>query len=1357
MKQLCKRILSSLLCLAMLLTLLPVGILAADASMIIHVSPSAADVQIGDVVEYTVTVQGSNIGAMQFDLVIPEGMTYVPNSASVPAGLSIAIGWLEADWTEATMRWTGFNDHSTDIAANTVILTFCCTVDDYGTYLVELRELLPYDKDYALMDASLTVDPVSAHDLADYVDNNDATCTQDGTKTGTCTQCGKTLSVPAPGSALGHALSQYISDGNATCIQDGTKTAACDRCGFTDTVTDEGSALGHGYTALKTEPTCTEGGYTTYTCTRCGDSYVADQVDATGHRYYKGVCTVCGLRNDSVFLDVKIVAEQFGCEEVRYTVYGHGAGITGMQFVPMIPEGMTYVANSAVIPAGLSNDLGWGSIDWNERYQRWSGYTDLPSDIPEGTALLTFVCRIDVPGTYEIGMDELLPFDEDYAEFGASLTVDAVSGHELGEFVYNNDETCTQDGTESAICSKCSDTVTRTVANTALGHAYGDYASNNDTTCTEDGTKTATCDRCGATDTVTDEGSALGHAFTQYFPDGNATCTGDGTKTATCDRCDATDTVADEGSALGHAYVAEKTEPTCTEHGFTTYTCTLCGATEKVIDEGSALGHAYAEEKTEPTCTEDGFTTYTCTLCGATDIVIDEGSALGHAYTAVKTEPTCTEQGFTTYTCTACGDSYVDDYVDAAGHLYEEGSCTVCGQPEDTTYMDVKIVAEQSGCEEVRYTVYGHASGITAVKFALKIPEGMTYVPNSAEIPADLQENLGWDNVNWNEHYLRWAGYTELPSEIAEDTVLLTFVCQIEAPGTYEIGLKTLTPYDENLEEFEASLTVDTVSGHEMGEFIYNNDATCTQDGTETAACTKCRYAVTQTTENSALGHVFDEYVSNHDATCTEDGTATATCGRCGETDTVADEGSAYGHSYEAVVTEATCETGGYTTYTCTVCGDEYVDDRVEALGHSYSGAVEEEPTVEKAGVLAVTCSGCGDVIREVLPTLTEQDYVFGIQSLPTCTADGALSYTWNNTAYGTYSFYVILPSRGHSFKDGACTICGTPDPDVAPTVVIPTLTLKAPSLEFKDTVRVNAFFTAENTDDVVEMGMITYSSKVDVWNVETAEHVIPGTTYDANTGRYMAVSQGIHAKYLCDTVYLAIYAKLSDGTYVYSKLAPYSPVQYAASQLKNSTDMKLKQLVVAMLNYGAEAQLYFGYNTGNLANASLTDEQKVLPEAYRSDMVGTVPGASAEKQGEFANNGGFSKRYPAISFEGALGINYFFTPNYVPVDGVTLYYWNEADFGAAEVLTAENATGSLKMEGTGEYRGDIQNISAKELSEAVYVAAVYSDGTTTWTSGVLGYSIGSYCSSQSAKGTTVASLAEATAVYGYHAKQYFS
>ena len=52
-----------------------------------------------------------------------------------------------------------------------------------------------------------------------------------------------------------------------------------------------------------------------------------------------------------------------------------------------------------------------------------------------------------------------------------------------------------------------------------------------------------------------------------------------------------------------------------------------------------------------------------------------------HSYTTVVTAPTCTEQGYTTYTC-ACGDSYVDTYVDAAGHSFGEWYETVAATTE---------------------------------------------------------------------------------------------------------------------------------------------------------------------------------------------------------------------------------------------------------------------------------------------------------------------------------------------------------------------------------------------------------------------------------------------------------------------------------------------------------------------------------------------------------------------------------------------------------------------------------------------------------------------------------------------------
>ena len=494
------------------------------------------------------------------------------------------------------------------------------------------------------------------------------------------------------------------------------------------------------------------------------------------------------------------------------------------------------------------------------------------------------------------------------------------------------------------------------------------------------------------------------------------------------------------------------------------------------------------------------------------------------------------------------------------------------------------------------------------------------------------------------------------------------------------------------------------------------------------------------------VGHHWKEEVT--EATCTAAGIIIRTCNICGKGQYK--NLPATGHRTESAVTSPTCSIPGYTTHTCTVCGYSYSDNQVPPKGHTDELISSVAPSCTIAGTGQYRCSVCGyRYTKEIPPTGHSYDKIV---TEPACTKAG---YTIYVCACGDTYVGSSTAALGHQYENGSCIRCGVTNANVT----IPTLTLKSPSLEFKDMIRINAFYTAENIQDVVEMGMITYSTKPSTISVDTAEYVIPGAAYVESSGRYYSSSQGIHAKYLGDTVYLAIYAKLSDGSYTYSKLAPYSAVNYATSQLKSSSDVKLKQLVVAMLNYGAEAQRYFGHNEGSLANAALTAEQKALAEPYGADMAGSVPAVPASKQGIFANNQGFASRKPAVSFEGAFCINYFFTPKYAPASGITLYYWTEADFRTATVLTPSNATGKFKLEGsaTGQYRGDITGIAAKALSEAVYVAAAYKDSNgTVWTSGVLGYSIGAYCGSQASKNTDFSALAMATAVYGYHAKQYF-
>ncbi|MBQ1233045.1 MAG: metallophosphoesterase [Clostridia bacterium] len=51
----------------------------------------------------------------------------------------------------------------------------------------------------------------------------------------------------------------------------------------------------HIYTTVTIPATCTEQGWTTYTCTTCGDEYEADFTEPTGHSYENGACADCDI------------------------------------------------------------------------------------------------------------------------------------------------------------------------------------------------------------------------------------------------------------------------------------------------------------------------------------------------------------------------------------------------------------------------------------------------------------------------------------------------------------------------------------------------------------------------------------------------------------------------------------------------------------------------------------------------------------------------------------------------------------------------------------------------------------------------------------------------------------------------------------------------------------------------------------------------------------------------------------------------------------------------------------------------------------------------------------------------------
>lgn len=322
-----------------------------------------------------------------------------------------------------------------------------------------------------------------------------------------------------------------------------------------------------------------------------------------------------------------------------------------------------------------------------------------------------------------------------------------------------------------------------------------------------------------------------------------------------------------------------------------------------------------------------------------------------------------------------------------------------------------------------------------------------------------------------------------------------------------------------------------------------------------------------------------------------------------------------------------------------------------------------------------------------------------------------------------------------HSYSNGVCDLCGKSAID-----------LSHATLSVENEVFYNIYFTLDDPDlSPVEMGLLL---------PEEGER-IPGYAVD---GEFFSVrTDGIPAKALGDTLNFQVYAKLAEGTYIYSKPAFYNTTLYARNLLNTSDDENLKALVVSLLNYGTAAQSYFTHNVDAPLNGFLSENELALAEAYRADMMAGITKVSSDKQGQFAKTpGAFSESYPTVSCEGSFAINYYFTPAFAPEGDVTFYYWTQADYLAAEVLTPENATGSQVMTAgeNGKYVAEYTDIAAKHLDQTLYVAAVYEHGST----GVLPYSLGAYCISSAANSADAAmvTVGKTAVIYGYYAKRYF-
>ena len=434
------------------------------------------------------------------------------------------------------------------------------------------------------------------------------TCLDDGYTEYSCSKCPATkIDDKLP--ALGHDM-QEVSRREATCQQAGVINCKCSRCTVTSSTVIP--IVAHSYTkeTITKKPTCTEMGHATYQCEWCGEydesrgGENGTDLDATGHDWgdwtveTPATCEEKGVekricKNDST---------HFERRNIKELGHDYDQTITRTVDATCTEDGYTYH------PCKHSGC---------ESRQTVQVLTKLGHDEVNGEWKVTKAATCETKGVKEYycpRCNEVIKHKEISA-----------TGHSFTKYGKAKDATCVDNEKEIATCDNgCGKTDIKEIPNTALGHDFREenYKFNNDAKCEIDGTETAKCTRCEVTDTRTAVGTALEHKFTNYKVTKVATCLENAEETATCDNgCGKTHTREQPNTALGHIcknFTHDEGTETCCDLGTKTGTCTRCGMVYTVKEDRAEYyaPHTYERDadgnivyvfvENSETCTADG-------------------------------------------------------------------------------------------------------------------------------------------------------------------------------------------------------------------------------------------------------------------------------------------------------------------------------------------------------------------------------------------------------------------------------------------------------------------------------------------------------------------------------------------------------------------------------------------------------------------------------------------------------------------------------------------------------------------------------------------------------------------------------
>lgn len=209
-----------------------------------------------------------------------------------------------------------------------------------------------------------------------------------------------------------------------------------------------------------------------------------------------------------------------------------------------------------------------------------------------------------------------------------------------------------------------------------------------------------------------------------------------------------------------------------------------------------------------------------------------------------------------------------------------------------------------------------------------------------------------------------------------------------------------------------------------------------------------------------------------------------------------------------------------------------------------------------------------------------------------------------------------------------------------------------------------------------------------------------------------------------------------------------YAETALSGTNWSNAEDAKLGRTMIGMLNYGAAAQEYFGYQTGDLANKNLTAEDQARMTVY-------TPETLAQYRVNNRTIDDVDGIYIASScvLDSSQALRFYLNLPESRTDREDLTFCvRYSNYSGLERTITKSFADLAETNLTGTYYFEVPDMAAADVLENVTLTVTASDSTIA----TMTDSIASYCARVYQSSPDVQELVDAMLIYDLSARDYF-